>query len=275
MQKNPSFPIHYSYEVLPTDTEGNLNIKLRPKYKFGKEHHKNCYSLIAVDEKKWFDICFLSRGQSECALWFRERFIRINCSSRAHRIRTRKDESAVSLMILVEQFVKQQHKSAVTQEMLYGLKMEKRAKIAFEEFTGLEVFETGLIVSINQPFLTCSPDGIIFNSNNCELLEIKCPFTCKNAKIVNREERRSFVPYLQFDEAENVILKKSNVYYTQIQVSMYILGISLCHFFVFPEVDSISLIVARDEDFLSDVVPKMEKFYFEYFFPSLKQAGLN
>ena len=45
LQKNPSFPIHYSYEVLPTDTEGNLNIKLRPKYKFGKEHHKNCYSL--------------------------------------------------------------------------------------------------------------------------------------------------------------------------------------------------------------------------------------
>ena len=225
-----------------------------------------CYSLIAVDEKKWLDICFFSRGQSECALWFWERFIRITCSSRAHRIKTRKDESAVNIMILVEQFLKQQHKSAVTQEMLYGLKMEKRAKITSEELTGLEVFETGLIVFINQTFLACSPDGIIFNANDCELLEIKCPFTCKIAKIVSREERRSFVPYLQFDETENLMLKKSNVYYTQIQVSMYILGISLC---------SVSLKVSRNEEFLSDVVPKVEKFYFEYFFPSLKQAELN
>ena len=42
-------------------------------------------------------------------------------------------------MILVEQFLKQQHKSALTQKMLSALKIEKRAKIAFEEFTGLEV----------------------------------------------------------------------------------------------------------------------------------------
>ncbi len=51
---------------------------------------------------------------------------------------------------------------------------------------------------------------------------------------------------------------------------MYILAIHVCHFFVYSSFDQIHILVHRDEEFLSSVIPKIETFYFTYFIPALE-----
>lgn len=53
--------------------------------------------------------------------------------------------------------------------MLYGIKMEP----------------IELIVSIRQSFLASSPDSSIGNNSMLELLEIKCPSSCKDNQTIN------------------------------------------------------------------------------------------
>lgn len=43
---------------------------------------------IKVDKRKWTDICLHSLKQSQTSLWYKERFLRITSSRRAHRIKT-------------------------------------------------------------------------------------------------------------------------------------------------------------------------------------------
>lgn len=217
------------------------------------------YSLIKVDKEKWKDICIKSVGQSESSSWFRERKLRITCSSKAHSIKTRKD----NFEKLASEFINQKYKGKMTADMIYGIKMEPVAASCFEEKTGAQIYHVGLVVCIKQPFLACSPDGIIENNGNLELLEIKCPSSCANSKIVNLEENSSNVPYLIFKKG-NLQLKESHKYFTQVQVSMYILGIKLCHFVAYSSQDFVHILVHRDEDFLMNVIPKIELFYYTY-----------
>jgi len=95
-------------------------------------------------------------------------------------------------------------------------------------------------------------------------LEIKCPSSRRDCKIIDREKQESLVKYLIFDEG-NVKLKRNHQYYTQVQVSMYILGIDICHFVVYSSSDYVHLVVPRDESFLLEVIPKIEHFYYSYF----------
>lgn len=76
----------------------------------------------------------------------------------------------------------------------------------------------------------------------------------KGSKLV-----KSFVDYLIFDENNKVILKNTHKYYTQIQLSMYVVGVKMCHFFVYSIQQYVYLSIERDEEYLSLVFPKIEK----------------
>ncbi|KAG5880978.1 hypothetical protein JTB14_018707 [Gonioctena quinquepunctata] len=150
--------------------------------------------------------------------------------------------------------------------MMYGKNMEKLERELFERLIGAEVHEIGLIVSRHQPLLVCSPDGVISNGSDFELLEIKCPPTCENAKITNREEQTAYVSYLCYDKIGNLKLQESHAYYTQIQVSLYVI------FSVFSEIDYLYLKIQRDGNLLSSIIHKIEFFYFEYFYALLTRS---
>lgn len=76
--------------------------------------------------------------------------------------------------------------------------------------------------------------------------------------------------YLQFIN-NKLQLKKTDVYYTQVQVQMYVSGMSVCDFFIYSPVEDGSCLIEvhRDEDFLKTVILKSEKFYFEHYLPAL------
>lgn len=58
----------------------------------------------------------------------------------------------------------------------YGLEQEAYAREAYESFMSMEVVQCGLVISELNPWLGCSPDGIVFENNKpWKLIEIKCP----------------------------------------------------------------------------------------------------
>jgi hypothetical protein len=233
-------------------------------YKYAKmkcpEQYSNRYKEVEVDAEEWMEVAFNSCGQSQTSVWFKQRQLRITCSSKAHRIKTRLN----NFETLAQRFVKEKTVRP-TVAMKYGMNTEPVARAAFEKLQDCTVHEVGLIISPIQPYLACSPDGIIYNGENFELLEIKCPYSCENTNIVDWKNKASFVPYLIFDENDALQLKTSDPYYTQVQVSMYILGIDTCHFFVYWPKDQVHIKVQRNENFLRTIIPRIQWFYFTYF----------
>ena len=113
--------------------------------------------------------------------------MRITSSKRAHQVKTRQ----TNFEKLASQFLKEKFDGRLIPSIKYGIDMEHEAKIYFSQTTAYKIASAGLVVKINQPFLAASPDGIIFEKN--ALLEIKCPYTCKNDIIVDREAKVSKV----------------------------------------------------------------------------------
>lgn len=85
--------------------------------------------------------------------------------------------------------------------------MESTARKCFSAQTGLKVDLVGLVIDVHQSFLATSPDGIIISEN--ALLEIKCPFSCQDKVIINHDEKEANIPYVEIDEENNVLLKKT------------------------------------------------------------------
>ncbi|KAH7978563.1 hypothetical protein HPB49_005928 [Dermacentor silvarum] len=56
----------------------------------------------------------------------------------------------------------------------------------------------GLFIHPEQPWLCCSPDGILDSDGRMYLVEIKCPFSLKDKKLIDHEHEESFVPYIHY-----------------------------------------------------------------------------
>ncbi len=170
----------------------------------------------------------LTLGQASNPLWFTERRLRIS-ASRAHQIFSgRKNDTRLKYFF---------GSSVQTPAVEYGRRMEETARKKFVEVTDKKVLPSGLIVHAKQPWLSCSPDGIVIDNNNPSLLEIKCPSRCEGTKIN--------VDYLTQDG-----LKKSHPYYTQVQLQLYVANVNLCYFFVYSEADYVLVPISKDDDYL-------------------------
>ncbi|KAG0423711.1 hypothetical protein HPB47_000497 [Ixodes persulcatus] len=58
----------------------------------------------------------------------------------------------------------------------------------------------GLVLMSQQPWLCCSPDGLMMVDGETVLVEMKCPETCQDCPILDRAESRCNVPYLAYRE---------------------------------------------------------------------------
>lgn len=141
--------------------------------------------------------------------------------------------------------------------------MEGEARDSFRNEYSSAVHEVGVVIHPSQMWLCCSPDGLIPSGDSICLLEIKCPFSRQNAVIIDQETEKCFVPYLEYVSGK-LSLKKRHTYYTQVQVQMYILNVKECMFYIYSRVQSACVNVRRSDEFLSEVIPKLESFYFSY-----------
>jgi len=103
----------------------------------------------------------------------------------------------------------------------YGCKHEDDARSIYAEimktnhssFT-LKVF--GLLLDQTNSFMGASPDGIIGCSccDGCGVLEIKCPYSCREKSFEERAKQQSF--FLEEDDRDNLHLKENHPYYSQV-----------------------------------------------------------
>ncbi|CAN7940433.1 unnamed protein product, partial [Ixodes hexagonus] len=120
------------------------------------------------------NVAMATRGQSKNSRqvsshyrWHEERKFRVTSSS-AHSIRVRQKP----FMDLARQMVnKKPFSTAATR---YGLQNEGRARKALENELKAPILETGLLVLPEQPWLACSPDGLVKYQGHTVVVEIKC-----------------------------------------------------------------------------------------------------
>ncbi|KAK8762908.1 hypothetical protein V5799_034485 [Amblyomma americanum] len=152
-------------------------------------------------------------------------------------------------------------------QVQYGLLKEPSARKAFEKKHDVNVAQFGLVVCPGEPWLACSPDGIFRDEDgSAVLLEIKCPFSRRQQSLTKR-------PLLKYLCGEDILdLRRSHSYFTQIQICLHVLGLQRCYFYVHTEVDSLTIHVKRNDEFLSSAVPKLRNFYFELFLRALHEC---
>lgn len=204
--------------------------------------------------------------QSKCDLWFDNRSLRISGSSNAHKVKTRVRKS---ILKLVEEIINPKKVDVASTK--YGIATESKAKKKYCELYNVEVMDVGVVVSYNQPWLCVSIDGAVVSADKVvRLLEIKCPSSCKTKKVVDFEQKKCNVKYLNIVN-NKVCLVKSHMYYTQCQTMLYVMGLELCDLFVYSPVKggSIRVVVEKDLVFLKDLLLENEKFYFRHVLPKL------
>ncbi|XP_077496879.1 uncharacterized protein LOC144107650 isoform X2 [Amblyomma americanum] len=154
--------------------------------------------------------------------------------------------------------------SAIEDSESAGKMTEAEARRELSMALGSPIYEVGLIIHPEQPWLCCSPDGIhVANGNKC-LVEIKCPFSLKeNYRLIDYEHELSSVPYIEYSNG-HLMLKKGHAYYTQVMVMLCILNLDHALFFVYSPQHSITVTVKKDDGFLAEYIPKLEGFYFKH-----------
>lgn len=176
-----------------------------------------------------FDIFNRTKGQAENPDWFRERKFRISASNALRIANARKEETTKSYFF---------GRSIECKNLNYGRAMEVPAKAKFaEKNKDVELIDCGVVIHPTLNWLCASPDALIRSTDGLSVLEVKCPISCENQMIS--------VPYLR-DGA----LLKSHMYYSQIQIQLYVCGLYKAILFVYSEKDDVCIEVLRDDEFL-------------------------
>ena len=114
------------------------------------------------------------------------------------------------------------HVSIWSREIQFGIDWEPEARRFYMKRTGFVVEESESVEHPTIPFLSASPDGIVYVEGiRTRVLEIKCPTPSVYMKYVSEIH-------------DNASLKKVNkTYYYQTQAEMMVTGASFCDFTVF------------------------------------------
>ena len=143
----------------------------------------------------------------------------------------------------------------------YGVRMETFARKCYERITDYTVTEAGLCINPKIPWLCCSLDGLVIGSHT---IEIKCPSVGKSKKA---SEMLKDLTYIDAKDINDVKLLKTNNYYCQVQLGMFISNLKNCHFILYSsENDSCFFFsVPFDEQrVVNGYLPKLQYVYFSH-----------
>ena len=207
---------------------------------------------INITRENALDVFQATIGQSCNTRWYKERKHRISSSMCLQMSRAKKPSTMLTYFFGMD---------TDNKHMQYGRKMEPLAVEQYEKRTGRKVLHCGLVIKPDQPWLCGSPDGVSFGPDGSpRLLEVKCPSSCEN-KVIS-------VSYLVDGS-----LKKTHPYYAQTQMQMYVANVGQSDFFVFSQCDSIVLTVVFDQEFVKNLVTKLESLYAQEILPVLNEQS--
>ncbi len=159
----------------------------------------------------------------------------------------------------------------------YGTSMEDKAKceyIAYKHRNGhshLAVEECGLFISRHNNWLAATPDGMVHDphsqSETVGLLEIKCPYSCRDLYLGEACEKTSFC--LTLNEKKELKLKNRHDYWYQVQCQLYCVDKTWCDFVVRTNKELHVERIYRDAKWWGLQLAKLRKFYFSSLLPEL------
>lgn len=131
--------------------------------------------------------------------------------------------------------------------------------------TNFNMRKSGLLIDTKKPFLGASADGIQgYTCCGKGTMDIKRPFKHKDNMI--GEAAKSDRTFCLDD---NLKLKRSHKYYTQVQMQMFISRVQFCDFIVYTSKDMIINIIPYDQECIAAVLKKCEHFFKKYVLPEL------
>ena len=232
-----------------------------------KEKIKLFKNTLKLSPEKIREIEHNTRDQQLCELWYFARRYRITASNFGlvyHRRPTTTPDALVLRLLGVNTF-------KYNEATEWGKTNEENALKQYVEYqqkggghVGLTVCRSGFVVCESHTFLGASPDANVYDPSERQpfgVVEIKCPFSCRNMTPVQACSMKNF--YCTLDSTgEKLRLKHNHNYFCQIQGQMAISGRSWCDFVVYTlkglSVERISF----DSSFWEkELLPKLISFY--------------
>lgn len=152
--------------------------------------------------------------------------------------------------------------------------MEPHARRQYAEHLHATVVTTGLVVCHKNPWLACTPDGVVVQDRvPARLLEIKCPTMGKTSGILETLKACKFLT----KNDQQWLLKKRHSYYGQVQLYMSILNVSVCDFMIFASSDNsfLTIQVPFDATFTWTLLTRLKDVYFKHIIPILAQSATS
>lgn len=212
-----------------------------------------------------------TRKQSQSKLWFKYRAGRVTASQFKAAVHTDITQPSQSL---IKQICYPESHRATSEAQEWGLKHEKTARDIYcsaveKKHLNFTIELRGLVVHPEHPHLGASPDGVVI----CEccglgVLEIKCPFHCKNKSFAEASvENPQFC--LVSNEDGSFELKKTHAYYYQVQAQMKLTGACYCDFVVWSPDEFVVLRIDPSNDFIEQAFENATTFFKTGILPEL------
>ena len=237
-----------------------------------KEMKENYFKAqVAVTKQEAVAIEEATRGQAGSDVWKKERMKRITASkvgSIAKMKKTTKRSNRVKEMLY--------HTFHGNEATRYGILMEDVARMDYityqreKKSSTMSVTNCGLFVSIDNPWLAASPDGLVQDPTepNVGLLELKNPHSKRNMTL-SEACNSSFCLKKEEKDTITYTLKIQHDYYFQVQCQLYCSEKEWCDFVVRTERDMHVQRIYRDRMWWNKQLPKFKIFYDSALLPEL------
>ena len=210
-----------------------------------------------------------SLEQSNSCLWYEERSKRLTASNFGAVINRRKGIYPASLLKKV--LPSNTNRLLNSEACQWGKTYESVAISMYEKKFNREITNCGLVVNPKWPWLGCSPDGITFNNEKLQCIEVKCPFSKREMTIQEACEDKTF--FLQIIEGKPK-LKEKHVYFYQCQGVMAVTEVEELDFIVFTKKEiHVETIKFQKENWNNKLLKELTTFYFDFMSSEIFKAN--
>lgn len=220
------------------------------------------FNNLTITEDQAKNIECTTREQARSKLWFKYRAGRVTASkfkSAACTDVSQPSKSLIKTICYPESYV---FTSAATR---WGCEHEKTAREEYvtkvrSNHINFAIRDKGLVIHPQFPHFGASPDGFV-KCSCCGwgVVEIKCPFSCRNLSFRKASEESTFC--LEILEDGSFTLKKNHAYFYQIQLQMKLCEVMYCDFVVWRVDELVNLRVSRDDEFLKEAMDRATTFF--------------
>ena len=230
---------------------------------------------VKVSEAKCEELKLKTAGQGKCdnslQVWLAERRKRITASNVgciAKRRATTKVNSTVKKLLYTKFEGNTATKWGILQEESTNTRYLEEKRKSPEISTS----QSGLVISLANPWLAASPDGLVYDpTENLPhgIVEFKNPYSVRNSTLREAAINKKGFCLVYNETTDKLTLKEHHDYFYQIQCTLYCTQCQWCDLVVRTKDIHVERIYYQPEFWLKEVLPKLKAFYFTAILPEL------